>query len=494
MSKAEKNQQIKQITQELLERLSNGPATGSTEFELQDDQQSRHESDTSSLADEKEIHNKLTQIMNLIAEDGNRESEEEDIVRSEEEFSRRMADEVFDSVSDAGSEDLDLYQIQADELADDELDFEAEMQKLAIQFFPNNESEEEKVEDDEETKAFNERAVQVQELALQFNISNLKDDHKCEKAGYYGGFTCTDAALQKRLRSAATEIIKMVGKKIFTGQTDLTRISFPIKCMAPISALEIMPTLQSTMAVYMNKAASISDPVERMKFVMAHNLSFFYKEKIFEKPLNPILGETFQARGQDGSYIYMEQTSHHPPISHFYIEGPNGNYKLTGWSQHGIKVGVNSCNLHADGHKEITFKDGHKIRYNNTGDYIFNLMMGSMGHQLTGKMTFTDAANNIEGVYEPGKYRMKTQDYVCGQINVAGKKVSEIYANYMGFADFDKQRYWDIREMDQVWFPIVQLDQSKTLMSDSKKRLDSITLRTGDVAAAQAVKERLEDL
>lgn len=132
MSKAEKNQQIKQITQELLERLSNGPATGSTEFELQADQQSRHESDTSSLADEKEIHNKLTQIMNLIAEDGNRESDEEEIVRSEEEFSRRMADEVFDSVSEAGSEDLDLYQIQADELDDDEHDFEAEMEKLAI--------------------------------------------------------------------------------------------------------------------------------------------------------------------------------------------------------------------------------------------------------------------------------------------------------------------------------------------------------------------------
>ena len=30
------------------------------------EQQSRHESDTSSLADEKEIHNKLTQILNLI--------------------------------------------------------------------------------------------------------------------------------------------------------------------------------------------------------------------------------------------------------------------------------------------------------------------------------------------------------------------------------------------------------------------------------------------
>ena len=109
----------------------------------------------------------------------------------------------------------------------------------------------------------------------------------------------------------------MVGKKLFSGQTDLTRISFPIKCMAPISTLEIMPTLQSTMCVYLNKAASIQDPLERIKLLIAHNLSFFYKEKIFEKPLNPILGETHQAYGQDGAMIYMEQTSHHPPVSHF---------------------------------------------------------------------------------------------------------------------------------------------------------------------------------
>lgn len=28
--------------------------------------------------------------------------------------------------------------------------------------------------------------------------------------------------------------------------------------------------------------------------------------KVFEKPLNPILGETYEALGQDGAKIYME--------------------------------------------------------------------------------------------------------------------------------------------------------------------------------------------
>jgi len=166
------------------------------------------------------------------------------------------------------------------------------------------------------------------------------------------------------------------------------------------------------------------------------------------------------------------------------IDGPDSNYRLTGWSQHSIKVGLQSCNLVAAGNKVLRFKDGQTIRYNNTGDYIFNIFMGNMGHQLTGKITMIDEANQIEASYEPGKYRMKTQDYICGDIKVRGKKVCDIYANYMGFCDFSNVRYWDIREMDKVWFPIRRLEPHQTLKSDSVHRIDSLTLKTGDVPAA----------
>jgi len=154
----------------------------------------------------------------------------------------------------------------------------------------------------------------------------------------------------------------------------------------------------------------------------------------------------------------MEQVSHHPPISYFLIEGPNGAYKMTGWSLHTIKMGMTSANLLAQGVKDVVFADGQKISFNNTGDLLFNIFMGNMGHQLTGKITFTDEVNEIVGFYEPGKYRLKTQDWVCGDIKVKGKKVSDITGNYMGFIDFNKVRYWDIREMDKIWFPIIKLD------------------------------------
>ena len=50
----------------------------------------------------------------MIGDDGGREEGDEELVRDEQEFARRMAEEVLDDTS----EDLDLYQIEADELAE----------------------------------------------------------------------------------------------------------------------------------------------------------------------------------------------------------------------------------------------------------------------------------------------------------------------------------------------------------------------------------------
>jgi hypothetical protein len=70
--------------------------------------------------------------------------------------------------------------------------------------------------------------------------------------------------------------------------------------------LEIMATMSSCFAIYFNKAAKTKDPVEKMKFTIVGAIAYFYFEKIFEKPLNPILGETYEAYGQDGSVIFLE--------------------------------------------------------------------------------------------------------------------------------------------------------------------------------------------
>ena len=64
----------------------------------------------------------------------------------------------------------------------------------------------------------------------------------------------------------------------------------------------------------------------------------------------------------------------------------------------------------------------------------------------------------------------------------------DIYGNYMGYMDFNGVRYFDVREVREVWNPIKSIGSS-SLQSDCTKRLDGVILRTGDVESAQEAKE-----
>ena len=47
------------------------------------------------------------------------------------------------------------------------------------------------------------------------------------------------------------------------------------------------------MTTYLSAAALAKDPVARMKHVMTATIAFLFPCHNFEKPLNPVLGETF---------------------------------------------------------------------------------------------------------------------------------------------------------------------------------------------------------
>ena len=83
-------------------------------------------------------------------------------------------------------------------------------------------------------------------------------------------------------------------------------MSFPIQCMSNRSNLQNTNSVHSTMPIYMNYANSCTDPLERMKAVIAAQMSYPLYNDDYEKPLNPLLGETTQYIGQDGAMIYME--------------------------------------------------------------------------------------------------------------------------------------------------------------------------------------------
>jgi hypothetical protein len=97
----------------------------------------------------------------------------------------------------------------------------------------------------------------------------------------------------------------------------------------------------------------------------------------YAKPFNPILGETFQAY-IDNCPLYMEQTSHHPPISTLYFKGRG--YEIYGSVNPAISLRINSVKCFS----EAPFY----IRYENKDSIEFRPAKMLVGGLLVGERTF----------------------------------------------------------------------------------------------------------
>ena len=207
------------------------------------------------------------------------------------------------------------------------------------------------------------RMLEMLELAKNFKPSQRKDDYRAEDACKEGGFALVDPEIVARYRTAAKHMVKQIGQKIFSGSFNLSTVSFPIYCMSSESILYMIATMTVHTPTYLTAAAYETDPVRRMKLVMTTSLSFLYTCHRFDKPLNPVLGETYQGYHDDGTRVYMEQVTHHPPVSYMLQEGPNKLYRWWGYSSFSPKAHMNSIDLVVKGGKWIEFQDGTIIHY-----------------------------------------------------------------------------------------------------------------------------------
>eukprot|EP00826_Nyctotherus_ovalis_P019302 TRINITY_DN1592_c0_g1_i11.p2 TRINITY_DN1592_c0_g1~~TRINITY_DN1592_c0_g1_i11.p2 ORF type:complete len:117 (+),score=30.04 TRINITY_DN1592_c0_g1_i11:101-451(+) len=101
------------------------------------------------------------------------------------------------------------------------------------------------------------------------------------------------------------------------------------------------------------------------EYMGASQISTYHLTSGFLKPLNPILGETFTGEFEDGTKYYAEQTSHHPPISHYMLRGPDDIYVFTGYANFAAHPGLNTISINVRGDRKITFKNGITYNFNN---------------------------------------------------------------------------------------------------------------------------------
>lgn len=105
-----------------------------------------------------------------------------------------------------------------------------------------------------------------------------------------GGKVCRNKKLVRTLRAIARQLLHEIGRQILSGSMNLTTISFPIRAMIPKSALEKILMASCLFPLYINRACSEENPIERVRFpavTLAQTRHMCYARQFLPKLLLP---------------------------------------------------------------------------------------------------------------------------------------------------------------------------------------------------------------
>lgn len=275
---------------------------------------------------------------------------------------------------------------------------------------------------------------------------------------------------------------------------------------------------------YLTKAAETSDPIERLKLVITSYLAGNHitpSDCQLRAPLNPIIGETAQRILPDGTKFYGEQTSHHPPITNFLLEGPGNQYRFSGFFEYKAWVGgMNTLMGSRIGKQIYSFSDGGLLSLKDPIMAIAGMISGERYLNFTGTVTITDHINKLELVatYNPpaagstgggmfksfknklfgGKPKEQLTDAVLIQIfqkalNGNSKEkvlVCEGSGSWLEYLQFDGQVYWTVEDDRPSWImtndeKVPEALKEYVLPSDSQNRADMGPLKRKDYEDAE---------
>jgi hypothetical protein len=325
------------------------------------------------------------------------------------------------------------------------------------------------------------------------------DNHRAEEAYSKGGIEFRNREVLALIRSTAKELLYSLGRKLLSGDFNLTTISVPIKIMIPISILQGLGRSCFQVPYYMHLACQAKDEIEVMKYTIVGSLASLFCSIFFLKPMNPILGETYQALYSDGSKMYMEQTSHHPPVSSFQIYGPNRAWETSGFCRYKSGAGLNSFWLQNNGKRVMKVKEPKmEIDYGFFNDAYNKCFWGNDGktlHTTAGECIYEEKKLGIKAIIKFDTVKGKPNDYFSGEINYTNKYTGQpqkisILGSYLSYIEFDGVKYWDIREN----FPIKLIEINDNLPSSSLIREDRVLLEEEKMEEAQIAKDNLENL
>jgi len=202
-------------------------------------------------------------------------------------------------------------------------------------------------------------------------------------------------------------------------------LSLPIRIFEPRSMLERYTDWFAFAPDLLAKAGSCTDKIEAFKYVITFSLSALFRSSEQLKPLNPMLGETYQCEWKDGTKFYLEHTNHTPPISHIYVKSSQNLFVLSGYIQ--MEMGgmmkamlKNAMQMVPKGKITVYLpKLKQRINYQFPKITMGGAVIGQRHIYFSDHMKFEDPGNNLKAIIAFGNSRKELK----------GKRIHDIYGN-----------------------------------------------------------------
>lgn len=197
---------------------------------------------------------------------------------------------------------------------------------------------------------------------------------------------------------------------------DLSRITLPTFILEKKSMLERITNFFQIPELLL-KANDTADEMERFILVLAWYLaSWHIAPKAVKKPLNPVLGETFNCywnsiQGKHSAYYISEQVSHHPPKSSYFYLVPDARIKVNGILIPKSRFLGNSSAAMMEGWAQLTLGEHNDEIYemNQPNVYCRGILFGKMKMELGDHMYVKCQKNGIEADID-----FKTKGFISG--------------------------------------------------------------------------------
>ncbi|EFC45762.1 oxysterol-binding protein 1a [Naegleria gruberi] len=354
-------------------------------------------------------------------------------------------------------------------------------------------------------------------------LNNVGKDGRATNTASGGGYLFTNEEEIKEQRKGVWDMVKKLGGALLEGK-DLVSVSLPVYIFEPRSFLQRLPDIWAFHSL-LTDAADQKDPVQRFIRIIAFGIAGLHQTCVQKKPFNPILGETFEGSFSHSSdpskdiHLFVEQTSHHPPITAYEAQGKD--FRLHGYCGYQASIRGNALKGGQIGPTFIEFEsDGAVIQYSQPLLWLKGICWGDRVLEYYDKMSFTDAKNQLtcDIQFNPDQKSFlgsffssqKTPvDYVKGEVKKDGQVIGVIEGSWLGNVYYLPNQTSDslssMKEKEKSELEKLELfniaaqmprylrPSDNPLPSDARFREDAVALRNGDQELSQLKKEELEN-